>query len=986
MLREMGLTLIVGPPNSGRAGEVLSRLRACADREPVLVVRSSADVNRFEDELCAGGGAALGISLRTFDWLFADLAEAYGVHTGLPLSSPERLALIRVVAGRAGLRVLARSAQRPGFAPALDALISELGAALIQPGDLAAAAAELDDGAAEAEIARLYSTYAELRDRTGRGDRGTLHRAVLTAVEAEPARFGARPVFVYGFDDLSVAQRELLRALKGAGEVTVAVNFADRVALAARAGMLADLRAELEPGSEITLEEAPEHSASRTLVHLDRHLFEAGAATVEPDDGLALMESAGERGEADAIAIEAGRLVAAGASPQDIVVTLRDPAADGPLLASVLEEHGLPVALDARIPLRQTGTGFALLALCRAVAPLSTPADLLAHMRCDPSIPPGAVDWLERRVRRGELTTVEAMAASWERPPRSFARVRDASGPLARLSALANAARDIAEGAHRKAAPLAGSTSAGPAPVVALELRAGAAAAELLSELATVGEMEGVGVPSLDDAVAAIEGASVPAWRGPAEGRIRIVSPYGVRGIRARYLFCAALGDGRFPSRGAIDPLLGPERRAALGFAALRRREPADEERFLFHACVSRPRERLYLSWRSSDEDGSALARSPFVDEVLDLLAPDPDSAERARKRVRGPENVVVATADTTTERERRRAAAAATSVPERKPRGLRNDLVRATIAGRDGVSANSLEGWIGCSYRWFVDHELRPERLEPKADPLWLGSVVHGALERLYRDPPGDDTIPRPGDLGRWKARLNELLDEIAGGDVVGVERRSAMARVRAQVEAFLAAEAASETNLRPRGDMLEWSFGLEDDEREPFVAGELRLHGVVDRVDVGPDGRSAVIRDYKTSKTVYGAKAWEGRGLLQLPLYMRAVREIGELDPIAGLYHPLAAYSVKGRRPRGIAQKGDERMRGFDLVNTDRLDEEGFEPAIDAAVQRATEAARAMLGGEIDRDPLKGRCPKYCRYQPICRIERAIGLDESDSEDDEE
>src|SRR5690348_9975984 len=105
----MGLSLIVGPPNSGRAGEVLRRLRECAGREPLLVVRSSADVNRFERELCEGGGAALGISLRTFDWLFADLADAYGVHAGVQLSSPERLALLRVVTAQAGLRVLSRS-------------------------------------------------------------------------------------------------------------------------------------------------------------------------------------------------------------------------------------------------------------------------------------------------------------------------------------------------------------------------------------------------------------------------------------------------------------------------------------------------------------------------------------------------------------------------------------------------------------------------------------------------------------------------------------------------------------------------------------------------------------------------------------------------------------------------------------------------------------------------------------------------------------
>ena len=32
----------------------------------------------------------------------------------------------------------------------------------------------------------------------------------------------------------------------------------------------------------------------------------------------------------------------------------------------------------------------------------------------------------------------------------------------------------------------------------------------------------------------------------------------------------------------------------------------------------------------------------------------------------------------------------------------------------------------------------------------------------------------------------------------------------------------------------------------------------------------------------------------------------------------------------------------------------------------------------GDITRDPLNGRCNKYCEYQPICRLERAVGLED--------
>ncbi len=82
MLRHaaMPLKLILGPPNSGRAGPDRGDVRAALDRDPVLVLPGLDDVFRFERELCAGG-AALGGSVMTFADLFREVALA---HAGRP--------------------------------------------------------------------------------------------------------------------------------------------------------------------------------------------------------------------------------------------------------------------------------------------------------------------------------------------------------------------------------------------------------------------------------------------------------------------------------------------------------------------------------------------------------------------------------------------------------------------------------------------------------------------------------------------------------------------------------------------------------------------------------------------------------------------------------------------------------------------------------------------------------------------------------------
>jgi ATP-dependent helicase/DNAse subunit B len=352
-----------------------------------------------------------------------------------------------------------------------------------------------------------------------------------------------------------------------------------------------------------------------------------------------------------------------------------------------------------------------------------------------------------------------------------------------------------------------------------------------------------------------------------------------------------------------VDPLLGEERRRRLGIAALTRQDPALEERYLFHSCVARPTDRLWLSWRSSDEEGRPTTRSPFVDDVLDLMAPDPRGAEAALKRVRGLDRVVFEPGDAPSERSLARALAAIG--PRREvllPGPLASPDVLTALAERNPVGAGTIEKWIECPYRWFVDHELKPQRLDPEPEPLTTGSIVHEVLERLYSEGPGEDRIPRPGDVGRWRDRAGELLEEVAEARGLGTGRPLAgvaMERMRAQINRLLERESRSESDLRPL--LLEASFGEGEESDKPVLElGDLSLHGVIDRVDVTPDGRAGIVYDYKTSRNVTpGAKLAE-EGKLQLQLYARAIRDRWGIEPLGGLYYQLGGPDDP--RPRGF------------------------------------------------------------------------------------
>ena len=981
----MPLTLVTGPANAAKAGVVLDAFREALERsgsarlpapEPLLVVPTGRDVEPYQRELAAGG-TVFGAQIVTFERLLGLIATRAG-YRERRLGPVARDRVVRAVVREARLRVLADSAATPGFARAAARLFAELQRALVAPERFTAgmrrwaAAAGASRGAYADELAGLYAAYRRRLADLGRVDPEGHAWGGLDALRAAPERWGARPVFLYGFDDLTPVQLDVVETLVRACEAPVTVSLTaepGRAALAARAATVETLRPLAEAtGRVVELPDRSEHyaPAARPALHrLERRLFEGTppGQRVPPNGAVRVLEAGGERAEAELIGAALLELVRQGAAPGDIAVLTRA-GEQAPLLEQVLTAYGLPVERDERVPLERTRLGAGILAFGRAALPGGTAGDVLRWLRTPGKLAaPEQADALEQHVRRHELVTAEQALRRWGGMPPELEALRAAAAedPVAFARALVAELETIWTAPHRRAAAVLG-------PEAHADARVAAGLRSAVSELEGLAALDPDLVGSAADVLEAL--AAVPVRQGGEGGEAVLLSdPLAVRARRFRVVVACGLQDGVFPQRPAPEPFLDDDDRRALaretGIVLPLHEDVLARERFLFYAAVSRAEEVLLLSFRSTDEEGEPQLRSPFVDDVRDLFT---DELWTARGR-RLLAEVTWPAAEAPTPLELRRSRAVLAQEAEQGPLPApRSPSVLGALAAREVESARGLEAFAACGVRWLVERVLKPERLDPDPEPMTRGSLAHAVLEctlRGLKERTGSARLA-PETLDAASAELRAAVAEL-GGSRAGARSRAGLRALEVDLLRWLEAEATTGPGFEPR--WLEWSFGGEGDAHGPLALAGVRVSGRVDRIDVGPGGE-ALVRDYKNSKG-YPQATWAADGHLQAALYALAARELLGLDPAGALYQPLRGRDL---RPRGAVRDGDGAVG---LVPNDVVDAGAWEALLDELRSEAEDAARRLRAGELR--PCPERCtPRGCGYPGICRAPEAVTAQE--------
>ncbi len=210
-------------------------------------------------------------------------------------------------------------------------------------------------------------------------------------------------------------------------------------------------------------------------------------------------------------------------------------------------------------------------------------------------------------------------------------------------------------------------------------------------------------------------------------------------------------------------------------------------------------------------------------------------------------------------------------------------------------------------------------------------GTLVHAVLERLFdlpaigRTPQAAAALLEP-EWDRLRAEAPEVAEMFAEPDELARWLTSA----RALLTSYFTLEDPTRLEPARREEMVSVVLG-----------NGLRLRGIVDRVDVAPDGAVRVV-DYKTGRSP--GPLFEGKALFQMKFYA------------------LVIWRTTGVVPRllQLMYLGDREILRYcpdehDLAATERKLQ-----ALWTAIERATERR--------DFPPVKSRLCDWCDHQSLC------------------
>lgn len=430
-----------------------------------------------------------------------------------------------------------------------------------------------------------------------------------------------------------------------------------------------------------------------------------------------------------------------------------------------------------------------------------------------------------------------------------------------------------------------------------------------LLETGFSGEQMGV-IPQLSDAVCVVDVSNA-------------------RAQDCRYMFALGTNTGTFMGAGAMEGVLSDSEREMMEEAGVQiaptAREASFDADYLIYKAITRPSQKLYLSYAISKMTGESLPESELcrsVKKIFPNIIVDSDlSGDEAREELLEGVDASFGLMAERINDQNENGDGFWTQVMEWyranekykfKVAALENALSYSSAAGMltkeqtdrlypDGFasSVSRLEKYSKCPFSYFIEYTLKAkERKILKIGAPDIGSIMHAVLERFTKLISSENLRYCDIDEKYIDAAISAIIDEMgekmfSGSMLAGKMTQYMFLRLKRNLIrcAKLVVMHIASGRFEPVGS--EVYFGDGGKIKAVIVdltsGKKLKIHGIIDRVDscTTEDGTYYRIVDYKSGNKSFSLEGIYNKLDLQLVVYLDAAMQSGKDAKPAGMLY---------------------------------------------------------------------------------------------------
>ncbi len=492
---------------------------------------------------------------------------------------------------------------------------------------------------------------------------------------------------------------------------------------------------------------------------------------------------------------------------------------------------------------------------------------------------------------------------------------------------------------------------------------------------------------------------------------VQITTMNEIRGLKFNALFISGLCDGDFPTRFSPEIFFSGSMASTKGEL-----NHLTEERYLFYQSLCAWNKKLYLTYPRRDER-KEFVQSDFLREFLNSFEVSSGDEQDYINTIYTKEQLLSHIGKYGIEQTGQLVSLDEAGInTDEINEAMRIDRLRSTDPFGESVftgfiskdlsetakekldkmrdrqfSITQLETYALCPYRYFAERVLKLDIFEEpteEIEALELGSLMHSILFTFYSKLKQEDIV-----LGGCSEavflRAEKILFMTAEKMVSDVNFNSPLSffekekifgvegnRKNSILYKFLISERENNEGFVPK--FFETGFGSVREEKGQEVllkdlkAGEVKVRGKIDRIDLNSEENLFKVYDYKTGKGNLQKQDMYDGLKLQLPLYLFAAKEMIKAE-LNEDYKPAGAflYSLK-YNASDFGKKEISFGKNKDAEETAELYNELIEiclKAINGYVER-------IGSGDFRLSQINKREEKACRFcgfRAICRIQEA-------------